>query len=337
LEETHVRLGVVNLIRSSRESIKIAQAAEAAGFWGLGMGDTVPKLYQDTYVTAAACFAATERLNIGPTVTNTVTRHWSVLGATARTFGELYPGRFFAGLATGDGACHSVGLTPSTWAKLEADVANIRSWAPEDMEVHIAASGPRGAEAAGRVATDLILGTGLDVEALRTLSARARAARTAAGITTPLRVWAFVTTFVAPDKATADAARITQRGRSVGTARFSFSSTFEDKGVPEAWQPILRERLARYDFSNHGVGAGNTNGHLFDDHPDIQEYLVNRFQLLGTADECEARLRQVAEDAGLDGCWCTLAAMTPDEDAYQRVRTTGEALQSLAGFEPVRG
>jgi alkanesulfonate monooxygenase SsuD/methylene tetrahydromethanopterin reductase-like flavin-dependent oxidoreductase (luciferase family) len=334
-----MRLGVINLTHSSRAAVKFAQAAEAAGFWGVGIGDTVPERYQDTYVTAAACFAATERVHIGPTVTNTVTRHWSVLGATARTFGELYPGRFFAGVATGDGACHSVGLTPSTWAKLEEDVANVRGWAPDDMEVHIAASGPRGAEAAGRVATDLILGTGLDVTALRTLSARARAARTAAGITTPLRTWGFVTTYVAPDKATADAARISQRGRSVGTARFSFSSTFEDKGVPEAWQPILRERLARYDFTNHGVGAGNTNGYLFDDHPDIQEYLMNRFQLLGTADECEARLREVAADAGLDGCWFTQSPLTPDEDPIRRVRSTGEALQSLAGFEPaqVRG
>src|SRR5215472_6363044 len=230
-KETYVRLGAINLIRSSRESIRIAQAAEGAGFWGLGMGDTVPKLYQDTYVTAAACFAATERLRIGPTVTNTVTRHWSVLGATARTFGELYPGRFFAGVATGDGACHSVGLTPSTWAKLEEDVASVREWAPEEMDVHIAASGPRGAEAAGRVATDLILGTGLDVTALRMLSDRARAARSAAGIATPLRIWGFVTTYIAPDQAAAEAARMAQRGRAVGTARFSFSSTFEDKGV----------------------------------------------------------------------------------------------------------
>jgi alkanesulfonate monooxygenase SsuD/methylene tetrahydromethanopterin reductase-like flavin-dependent oxidoreductase (luciferase family) len=200
------------------------------------------------------------------------------------------------------------------------------------MEVHVAASGPRGCEAAGRVATDLILGTGLDAAALRTLSARARAARTAAGITTPLRIWAFVSTFVAPDRAAADAAWITQRGRSVGTARFSFASTFEDKGVPEAWQPVLRERLARYDFTNHGVGAGNTNGHLFDDHPDIQEYLMRWFQLLGTANECAARLRQVAEDAGLDGCCCALPAMTPDEDVIHRVRSTGEALQSLFGW-----
>jgi hypothetical protein len=89
----------------------------------------------------------------------------------------------------------------------------------------------------------------------------------------------------------------------VGTARFSFSSTFEGKGVPEAWQPILKERLARYDFSNHGV------------------------------EECGARLRQVAEEAGLDGCWCSLSAMTPDKDVVNRVRTTGEALQSLTSFE----
>src|SRR6202020_3487681 len=180
-----------------------------------------------------------------------------------RRLGVLSPGGSFAALAPGAGACHSVGLTPSTWAKLEADVANVRSWGPSDMEVHIAASGPRGAEAAGRVATDLILGTGLDVTALRTLSARARAARTAAGITTPLRIWGFVTTYVAPDQATADAARISQRGRSVGTARFSFSSTFEDKGVPEAWQPILRDRLAPSPFPNPRIGAGDTNGYLF--------------------------------------------------------------------------
>jgi hypothetical protein len=49
-----VRLGVINLTHSSRAAVKFAQAAEAAGFWGVGIGDTVPKLYQDTYVTAAA-------------------------------------------------------------------------------------------------------------------------------------------------------------------------------------------------------------------------------------------------------------------------------------------
>ena len=47
-----MRLGVINLTHSSRAAVKFAQAAEAAGFWGVGIGDTVPRLYQDTYVTA---------------------------------------------------------------------------------------------------------------------------------------------------------------------------------------------------------------------------------------------------------------------------------------------
>ena len=58
--------------------------------------------------------------------------------------------------------------------------------------------------------------------------------------------------------------------------------------------------------------------------------------VLGTADECEARLRQVAADAGLDGCWFTQSPLTPDEDPIQRVRTTGEALQSLSDFQPAQ-
>jgi alkanesulfonate monooxygenase SsuD/methylene tetrahydromethanopterin reductase-like flavin-dependent oxidoreductase (luciferase family) len=327
-----VKLGVINLIRSSRESIEIAKACEAAGFWGLGLGDTVPALYQDTYVTAGACFQATRTLNIGPTVTNTVARHWSVLGATARTFDELYPGRFFAGVATGDGACYSVGLPPASWSRLERDIASAKEMARGSLRVQIAASGPRGCEAAGRIASDLIIGTGLDVQALRNLSARARAARAAAGVSEPLRIWAFINTYIAPDEAAAKAARIGSRGRANG--RFAFASTFEDKedkAVPEKWQAILRERHARYDHSTHGVaGEANVNTHLFDDHPDLQEYLCDRFQLFGTAEQCAARLRNVAEEAGLDGAWLSLAALTPDEDAPARVRATGEALRSLA-------
>jgi alkanesulfonate monooxygenase SsuD/methylene tetrahydromethanopterin reductase-like flavin-dependent oxidoreductase (luciferase family) len=323
-----MRLGVINLINSSKQSIKLAQACEDGGFWGLGQGDTVPKLYQDTYVTATACFQATKTLHMGPTVTNTVTRHWSVLGATARTFEELFPGRFFAGIATGDGACHSVGLHPAKWSKIEEDVANILTFSP-NTPIQIAASGPRGCEAAGRVASDLILGTGLDVESLRILSARARAARKAAGITEPLRIWGFINTYVAPTKEAGLAARIETRGRDLGNTRFAFSSTFEDKAVPEKWQAVLKERLKNYNFISHGVLKNNVNAPMFDDMPELQEYLSDRFQLIGTAEECAEKLKRVAEEAELDGCWFALPSMTPDEDVIARVRTTAEAFKSL--------
>lgn len=324
-----MRFGVVNLLRSARDEVEVARACEAGGFWGLGLGDTAPHLYQDTYATAGACFQATERLRIGPTVTNIVTRHWSILGATARTFDELAPGRFFAGIGTGDGAVHSVGLAPATWASVESAIENIRTIAPPGLEVHVAASGPRGVEAAGRVASDLMLGTGLDVDAIRALTDRAHVARAAAGITEPLRTWAFVNTFVAPDTATAAAARVEQQARANTYARFAFASTFEEKAVPERWQPILRERFESYDFGSHAVGGRNPNTVLFEDHPDLQDYLIDRMLLIGTAEECSSRLRAVAADAGLAGVWLALTPMALEEDPIRMVRTAGDAFADL--------
>jgi len=85
-----------------------------------------------------------------PTVTNS--RHPPLVGCSARTSADVrraLPGPVLRWRGDRRRACHSVGLTPSTWAKLEEDVANVRSWAPDDMEVQIAASGPRGVEASG--------------------------------------------------------------------------------------------------------------------------------------------------------------------------------------------
>jgi 5,10-methylenetetrahydromethanopterin reductase len=324
-----VRFGAVNTLRSVAEEVRVAQACEEAGFWGLGLGDTAPRLYLDVYPTLGACLQATTRLRIGPTVTNTVSRHWSVLGATARAFDEIAPGRFFAGVATGDGALHSVGLTPATWAQLERDVADVRTLAPSGLEIHIAASGPRGAEAAGRVATDLMLGTGLDAGAMRALIERARAARTAAGITDPLRIWVVVDTFLAPDAQAAEAARQETKARSNGFARFAFASTFEDKAVPEQWHGVLRERLAHYDFGSHAVSGATPNAALFDDVPELQAYLVNRFSLVGTNEECAARLRALAEETDLDGVWLALGPSTLIEDPPTMVRAAGDAFGDL--------
>src|SRR5205823_6354148 len=97
-----------------------------------------PHLYEDAFVAAGACLHATSRLHVGSTVTNTVSRHWSVLGATARTFDELAPGRFFVGIATGDGAVYAVGLKPASWAKVERDVTNMRTIVPAPLEIHVA-------------------------------------------------------------------------------------------------------------------------------------------------------------------------------------------------------
>jgi alkanesulfonate monooxygenase SsuD/methylene tetrahydromethanopterin reductase-like flavin-dependent oxidoreductase (luciferase family) len=193
----------------------------------------------------------------------------------------------------------------------------------------MAASGPRGADAAGRVATDLMLGTGLDIGALRTLRDRARAARAAAGVPTPLRTWVVVDTYLAPDADAAEKARIEMRPRANGFARLAFASTFENKAVPEKWHDVLRERLASYDFSSHAVSGATPNAGLFEDVPELQDYLVDRFLLIGTGDECARRLGHLAAEAELDGVWLAVGPSTVVENPATMVRTAGEAFADL--------
>ena len=68
---------------------------------------------------------------------------------------------------------------------------------------------------------------------------------------------------------------------------------------------------------------------LFDDVPDLQDYLVDRFSLIGTADECAGRLQEVAVQADLDGMWLALGPSTLIEDPPTMVRTAGRVFAEL--------
>jgi alkanesulfonate monooxygenase SsuD/methylene tetrahydromethanopterin reductase-like flavin-dependent oxidoreductase (luciferase family) len=332
-EKRRVPFGVVNALRSCREEMSIARACEAAGFWAIGLGDTAPRLYQDTYVTAAACLASTASLRAGPMVTNPVTRHWSVLAATVRTLDELHPGRCFIGMGTGDGAVHSVGLPAASWRRVEDDLASAQEMAGVEFDVHVAASGPRGAEAAGRVATDLVIGTGLEPAALAALGQRGRAARAASGRRDPLRTWAFVNTVLVDDEEAAVRVRRDLRGLANAYARFSFASTLDGKAVPEVWHDLLVERLAAYDFSFHIKAGANPNAQLFDDVPELQDYLVDRMLLIGTADRCAARLASVIAEGNLDGVWLAITPNQFEPEPHAMVTRAGAAFAHLMAVE----
>jgi len=173
--------------------------------------------------------------------------------------------------------------------------------------------GPRGSRRRAGWPPTLILGDGLDVTALRTLSARARAARTAAGITTPLRIWGFVTTYIAPERqppTPPGSVSVAARWAPPASRSARPSRTRRARGL--AADPAGAAGPLR--LLNHGVGAGNTNGYLFDDHPDLQEYLVNRFQLLGTADECAGAAAPGGHRRGPGRLLVHPIAADPDED-----------------------
>jgi alkanesulfonate monooxygenase SsuD/methylene tetrahydromethanopterin reductase-like flavin-dependent oxidoreductase (luciferase family) len=324
-------LGVVTTLPSAKQSVGFARLAETLGFTRVGMADTAPKLYHGVYPSVTASLLATERITIGTFSTNPVTRHWSVQGATARALDDLAPNRFFMGIGTGDGAVHSVGLKPSKLDYLQDYIEEMRPLLPESTKIHMVSSGTKGAELAGRLASELTLGTGVDAGALRELAGRARAARRAAGIADELQIWGMATTHFAESESDVPALREHVRGLAYGGARFSFDFSFDGKNVPEDYQPILRAQLAKYDHAYHAKTGDHPNAHLFDDYPEIGDYLLNRMALIGTPEQCAKRLGDLIREGGIDGIWIPVIPWdgAPPSAQLDRLRLVSEAFGHL--------
>lgn len=325
-----MRLGLIALRDSPKYVSEFAKAVDDAGFWGLGVPDTAPLIRLGAYPTIAASLVATNRLHVGPFVTNPVTRHWSVHAADARAFEDFAPGRFHLMVSPGDGAVRSVGLKPATWAEVEAFIAQVRPHIPPDMPVFIAASGPNGVAVGGRVASDVLFGLGLDEGALRTAIEGADRARKEVGIKAPLRRWVDTHICVVPKDSDAKEVRAAVLGQAISINHYRLGSTFAGKNVPEEFQPILRERLARYDFNFHAPGlAVNPNALLFEDHPEIEEYLLNRTYVIGSAESCAERLETLASSLGLDGVWFGLLDNPFLPDPVEHLHAVAAALKGL--------
>jgi alkanesulfonate monooxygenase SsuD/methylene tetrahydromethanopterin reductase-like flavin-dependent oxidoreductase (luciferase family) len=316
--------GVVTTVASTKQAVVFAEAAEALGFSRVGMADTAPKLFHATYPAVTAALMRTSKLSVGPYVTNPVTRHWSVHAATARALEELAPGRFYIGLATGDGAVHSVGLKPAKLVDFENYIREMRTIWPEQSKIHMAFSGPKGVELAGRVADELTIAVGLDEGTIRNLADRANAARAAVGIKTPLRIWINPLTYIVGTEAEVEPMRKSLRNIAYSGARFSLDFSMEDKNIPEHMKPILKERLAKYDFAYKGKVGDNPNAHLFDDYPEIENYLVDRMVLTGTAEQCAEKLGKLIKSLELSGIWFP---------TIPRTANLGDHLSDLAALE----
>jgi len=326
-------LGVVTTLPSTLGAVEYGLAAEALGFDRVAFGDTAPKLYHLAYPAITALLLQSQRVKVGPYVTNPISRHWSVHMANARAFEELAPGRFFLGIATGDGAVHSVGLKPARLAELrDAVVAMRQNGMPATTPVHMTFSGPKGVELAGEIADELTVAVGLDVPSLREFAARARAARRAAGITEPLKIWLPVQVQFSESPDDIPMLRQAAAGMTSLSARFTFASSFEGKHVPEPYQNFIRQALKHYDFGHHASFAANPNAALFDERPEIRDYVIDRFSLVGSPEQCAERLADVVREAELDGVWVFPVSLTRDPaDVRRKLEIAARHFADLSG------
>lgn len=278
---------------------KLAGQVETWGFGGLLVADS-QNLNADVWVELALAGAATQRIRLGTGVTNPVTRHPSVTASAALTLHEETGGRAVLGLGRGDSAVRQIGRKPVSPGELQHAVRTIQdylrgrvvdfngfdsrlSWVGDvslpKVPVGVAATGPQVISVAARYAEQVHLTVGAEPERLRWAVDTAKAA---AG-DRPVSLGAFLNVAVHPNRAVA---RDLVRGSVAIFARFAAEGAPAD-GLSDVTRAGIRSLGATYDESRHGHANAPHARQLEDD-------FIDRFALVGTAEEVLARLDALA-------------------------------------------
>ena len=283
------------------------RASEEAGFERIGMVDS-QAIYRELYISCVAGLQATHSIQLGPRVTNALTRHPTVTASALLTLNELAPGRVFAGLGTGDSAVFNIGLKPVKLAVLGEFTACLRAllrgesthyqghslkltWGKADIPIYIAGHGPKTLELAGEYADGVIVGTGVGDDVVRHAYASISAGAARAGRRLDdLDVWWALSAYIANSRAEAlSVIRMLLAAKANHLARFPE----QNKQVPPEYKDILERIHKGYNYLEHQKpGAGTTNAVLVRE-SGLESYLADRYAIIGTADDCLATLQRM--------------------------------------------
>lgn len=285
--------------------LELAREGDRLGYDTIGVSDSI---FRDTYVSLALLATQTSRARIGPMVTNPVTRHPAVTANAISAVDELSGGRALLGIGTGDSAVRSLSVAPATVDRLERSVSAIRHlirgqeaaldgvvlhqpWSTRDVPIHVTAEGPRTLRLAGRVADGVVVHTAVQPDLVaESIAAVHAGARDAGRDPADVDVWVFIKLGIADSRAEAvDGIKMSL----AASVNHSFRHGLENKHVPEELVPAIRELMARYRTSAH-VRADGAN-HALTDELGLTDYLVDRFGVVGTPEQCLTKIRALGE------------------------------------------
>jgi probable F420-dependent oxidoreductase len=288
--------------------IELAQRAEAAGFSYVWTFDS-HLLWEEPFVIYSRILDATEKVTVGPMVTNPATRDWTVTASLFATLNEMYGNRTVCGIGRGDSAVRVINGKPVRLAELREAIGVIRglangetvdykgtklsfAWNPASLlEIWVAAYGPKALALAGEVGDGFILQladpdiTAWSVAAVR--RAAEDAGRDPDAVTICVAAPAYVTDG-------SEAALVHAReqcrwfGGMVGNHVADIVARYGADGgaVPTALTDYIAGREG-YDYKEHGrAGATHT---AF-----VPDTIVDRFCLIGPPAEQVARLDELA-------------------------------------------
>lgn len=290
--------------RSIREAVERAKRAEAVGFEAIFFADSHMNNV-DPYQVMAICAVNTKRIRFGTAVTNMVYRDPTITANSFATLNEISEGRAIIGLGTGDGPVYSLGRTATKLVEFEKGLRVIRDLShdrglevPKTKEraasgrvtlkvgkrpvpIYISAEGPKTLRVAGRVCDGVILGTGFDLDVMEWAQARiADGAKEMGRALSEIDIMPAGMICVDED---GGLARQRVRSRMANRAHHNFRFTLET--VPEGEIAGVRRFMDGFDISKPIEERVDPNL--------VTDYLLQRFTIAGTPEECAARVKQL--------------------------------------------
>ncbi|MFG2932546.1 TIGR03842 family LLM class F420-dependent oxidoreductase [Streptomyces achromogenes] len=280
--------------------VALMRRAERNGFrYGWTFDSAV--LWQEPFVIHSQILAQTERLTVGPMVTNPGTRTWEVTASTFATLNDMFGNRTVCGIGRGDSAMRVAGRKPNTLARIseamkviralgrgeEADLGGARiriPWIKEGAEVPVwmAAYGPKALKMAGEEADGFILQladlylTEYMVKAVR--DAAAAAGRDPSEVTVCVAAPAYVTEDDSPEALAHARDQCRWFGGMVGNHVADLVSRYGERsaGTPAELTDYIKARQG-YDYAHHGR-SGNPDTAF------VPDEIVDRFCVIGPAE-----------------------------------------------------
>ncbi|GAA0530416.1 LLM class F420-dependent oxidoreductase [Saccharopolyspora subtropica] len=266
-------------------------------------------LWQEPFVIHSQILAATERLRVGPMVTNPATRDWTVTASTFATLNDMFGPRTVCGIGRGDSAVRVTGGRPTTLATLEQAMHVIKELAEgREVQLHgtpvrlpwvrggslpiwMGAYGPKALELVGRQADGFILQLADPFLTRWMVDHVRRAAADAGRDPSSIAVCVAAPAYVGEDL---DHAREQCRwfGGMVGNHVADLVERYGTAGaVPTALTDYIKDRKG-YDYAHHGRPGSRSTDFVPDE-------IVDRFCLLGPVAAHLDRLAELRE-TGVD-------------------------------------
>jgi 5,10-methylenetetrahydromethanopterin reductase len=312
--------------RTVREAVERAKRAEDLGFEAIFFADSQMGNV-DPYQVMAMCAVNTKKIRFGTAVTNMVYRDPTITANSFATLNEISAGRAIIGLGTGDGPVYSLGRTATKLVDFERGLRTIRDLlhdrgidVPKSREraggnvqlkvgkrpvpIYISAEGPKTLRVAGRASDGVILGTGFDKQV--TDWARQRIDEGAKEEGRRLGDIDIMPAGMIVVDEDGDLARKRVRSRLANRAHHNFRFTMET--VPEGEAAGIKRFMDNFDISKPIEERVD---------PDlVTDYLLERFTIAGTPEECIAKVRRLETDG------IQRLLLTPPNAIYDEVMNT---------------